>query len=289
MTVEQAAKEIEDGYASLRHALGDPQAVAPFFRIPGLLRQPSVEQYLTSRGYMTWSVDFHADDWTRISSQEVARRTISRLEARGRGILLLHDIQPATALALPEILQEMKARGFKIVHVVPAGAGRPRTVTDPQQWAVRRAAPERQAWPRTLVASRGPAPVLSAPLPASFGIEDLGARGMRVASAGSFALPVRDDSVGSLPPWPAAAGLEARHTDNVLPAPSAAHFRYPQPTHPARPAKPRAVAAKKPAVDTAARKQGLGGLFSFFSGGPRVTGHQLTVSRPPTSLTPQIR
>ena len=50
---------------------------------------------------MTWSVDFLADDWTRISAKEVARRAINRLEARGRGILLLHDIQPATALALP--------------------------------------------------------------------------------------------------------------------------------------------------------------------------------------------
>ena len=70
---------------------------------------------------MTWSVDFLADDWTRISAQEVARRAVNRIEARGRGILLLHDIQPATALAFPEILRELKARGFKIVHVVPAG------------------------------------------------------------------------------------------------------------------------------------------------------------------------
>ena len=48
------------------------------------------------------------------------------MEARGKGILLLHDIQPATALALPEILRELKARGFKIVHVVPATPDRRR-------------------------------------------------------------------------------------------------------------------------------------------------------------------
>ena len=38
MPVDKAAHEIEDGFASMRAALGDPKAVAPFFRIPGLLR-----------------------------------------------------------------------------------------------------------------------------------------------------------------------------------------------------------------------------------------------------------
>ena len=98
--------------------LGDPKAVAPFFRIPGLLRQNSVERYLAAHDYATWSLDFLADDWTHISANEVARRALQRIEARGRGILLLHDIQPATALALPMILTELKARGYKIVHVV---------------------------------------------------------------------------------------------------------------------------------------------------------------------------
>jgi hypothetical protein len=68
--------------------------VSPFFRIPGLLRQKSVEQYLAAHGDMTWSADFLADDWTRINNSEVARRAISRIEARGKGILLLHDIHP---------------------------------------------------------------------------------------------------------------------------------------------------------------------------------------------------
>ena len=113
MTVEQASVEIEDGFESLRSVLGDPKAVAPFFRIPGLLRQTSVEQYLASRDVMTWSVDFLADDWTHISASEVAKRAISRMEAHRKGILLLHDIQPATALAFPEILSELKARGLQ--------------------------------------------------------------------------------------------------------------------------------------------------------------------------------
>src|SRR6516165_825455 len=52
---------LEEGFASLRDAIGDPQAVSPFFRIPGLLRQKSVEQYLAAHGDMTWSADFLAE------------------------------------------------------------------------------------------------------------------------------------------------------------------------------------------------------------------------------------
>ena len=40
-----------------------------------------------------------------------------RLEGRGKGILLLHDIHPATVAALPGLL---KALIFRIVQVVPA-------------------------------------------------------------------------------------------------------------------------------------------------------------------------
>jgi len=95
MSMDQAAREIEEGFASLREAIGDPQAVSPFFRIPGLLRQKSVEQYLAAHGDMTWSADFLADDWTRINDSEVARRAISRIEARGKGILLLQRHPPS--------------------------------------------------------------------------------------------------------------------------------------------------------------------------------------------------
>src|SRR5262249_38259714 len=150
MSVDQASHEIEGGFSSLRGALGDPKAIAPFFRFPGLLRQTSVEQYLAAHNYMTWSVDLAAEDWTHINNREVARRAISRLEARGKGILLLHDIQPATALAMPEILKELKARGFKIVHVVSATPDRPKTVTEPELWAARRGS-EPKVWPRISV------------------------------------------------------------------------------------------------------------------------------------------
>jgi hypothetical protein len=72
---------------------------------------------------MTWSADVVADDWRHINASEVVRRAIARLDEKGKGILLLHDIQPATALALPELLRELKNKGYRIVHVVPRGKG----------------------------------------------------------------------------------------------------------------------------------------------------------------------
>ena len=114
--------------------MGDGAALAPFFRIPGLLRAEAVEDYLASKGIQTWSADFPADDWRHISSSRVYDLAIKRLEAKGKGILLLHDIQARTVAALPRILHELKARGYRIVHVVPATPELPATPTEPQQW-----------------------------------------------------------------------------------------------------------------------------------------------------------
>jgi peptidoglycan/xylan/chitin deacetylase (PgdA/CDA1 family) len=142
MPLPNAEREIDDGITLVKAALGEQGQVAPFFRIPGLLRSSPVESALASRSLVTWSVDLVADDWYRhITADEIAKRALRRLDERGRGILLLHDIHPATALAMPAILKGLKARGFRIVHVVPAAPGRPKTYSEPQQWAAHGRAP----------------------------------------------------------------------------------------------------------------------------------------------------
>jgi peptidoglycan-N-acetylglucosamine deacetylase len=134
MSVERARQEIDDGIASVKSALGDDAALAPFFRIPGLLRAEDVEDYLASQGIQTWSADFLADDWRHVPSSRVYDLAIKRLEEKGRGILLLHDIQARTVAALPRILHELKAHGYRIVHVVPATPELAATPTEPQEW-----------------------------------------------------------------------------------------------------------------------------------------------------------
>jgi len=137
MAASRAAKA--ERIASVSAALGDPSEVAPFFRIPGLLRATTVEDFLASKSLMTWSADFPADDWRHISASEVLRRALSRLEEKGKGVLLLHDMQPATVVALPRLLAELKKRGYRIVQVVPASASQPKTPTTTDQWLMKSA------------------------------------------------------------------------------------------------------------------------------------------------------
>jgi len=131
---ERMAAEIDDGIAHVGGALADPSQLAPFFRIPGLRRGDLLEAELSKRGIMTWSADFPADDWRRISSSQVVHYAISRLETKGKGVLLLHDIQARTQAALPVILRQLKERGYRVVHVVAATPDRPKTATEPAQW-----------------------------------------------------------------------------------------------------------------------------------------------------------
>jgi peptidoglycan/xylan/chitin deacetylase (PgdA/CDA1 family) len=141
------ANEVDGGIALVQKAAGDPHAVAPFFRIPGLARSNQAENYLASQKLSVWSADEVADDWHRgITPSQIVRRAMSRLEAKGhRGVLLLHDIKAATAMAVPMLLKELKAKGYKVVHAVQPGE-RPETVPDLPATMVA----AKQGWPRVV-------------------------------------------------------------------------------------------------------------------------------------------
>ena len=176
---EQVQQEIDGGIASVGAALGDPKELAPFFRIPGFGRNATVEQELAKRKLIVFSTDIVADDWFRhITPEQIVQRAMSRLEKRGRGILLLHDIHPATVLALADLLQQLKTNGFHIVQVVPAGPGRPETPVAPAEAAALPEAmlattmpdalgidhePSAPAWPASSVRTTGDDIVLAAP------------------------------------------------------------------------------------------------------------------------------
>lgn len=144
----QIAREVDGGIAAVRAVLGDPKAMAPFFRIPGLARSSTVESYLATQSLAVWSADEVADDWHRgITAKDIVRRAINRIEERDhRGVLLLHDIHPATALALPTLLKELKERGYKIVQAVPPGE-RPKALPERPETMV---AQIDRGWPRIL-------------------------------------------------------------------------------------------------------------------------------------------
>jgi peptidoglycan/xylan/chitin deacetylase (PgdA/CDA1 family) len=141
LPIEKVRREIDNGIADVGAALGDPTELAPFFRVPGLARTDAIDQELAARSLIVFSSDTVADDWhRRIKPADIVSRAMSRLEARGKGILLLHDIHPATVAALPELLDKLKAAGFHIVHVVPATAEQVETAGEPTTHT-------RPAWP----------------------------------------------------------------------------------------------------------------------------------------------
>ena len=95
-----------------------------FFRVPGLARSDIIESELAARVLVDFGSDTVADSWHhRISPKKIITLGMNRLEARGKGILLLHDIHPATVAALPGLLKGVKSAGFHIVDVVPTWGG----------------------------------------------------------------------------------------------------------------------------------------------------------------------
>jgi len=232
MTVEQAKQEVDEGIDAVATALGDRAAVAPFFRIPGLLRAEAVEGYLGSQGIQTWSADFPADDWRHISPAAVYGLAMSRLQAKGRGVLLLHDIQPRTVAALPQILHELKARGFRIVHVVPATPDRPKTPTEPSQWRLRPITEQVaiSRWPKVPSFSFANAEMLPGPAVSDLGLnaghmtESVG--GPRHLARGQTPLPKRA-------PWPRQTPMAASANLIAFPIPAGVLFSIPEKSQPA--------------------------------------------------------
>ena len=142
LTGDKLSAQIDGGIASVSAVLGDPDAVAPFFRIPGLGRSEVIEDALAARGLAVFSIDTDADDWFRhVSAAQVVEKSMSRLEKLGRGILLLHDIHPWTAAALPELLRQLKEHGFHIVNIVPPSSSRS-VANAAKRWTIASAMPD---------------------------------------------------------------------------------------------------------------------------------------------------
>jgi hypothetical protein len=58
---------------------------------------------------------------------------MSRLEEVKRGIILFHDSRPSTAAMMPDFLRELKARNYRVVHIVP-GPEAPELESAPPNW-----------------------------------------------------------------------------------------------------------------------------------------------------------
>lgn len=238
MTLDQVKPEVDQGIASTAAALSDPSALSPFFRVPGLLRGEAVENYAGTLGLQMWSADFLADDWRSISGTKVYELAIKRLEARGKGILLLHDIHARTVDALPKILTELKAKGYRIVHVVAATPDRPATPTEPDDWLVHRPSDETPVakWPAI-----APVDLAAADTRARATLDDFGVLD-----------PLPASRAAPKPAWPRPALRLQTATAPALPAPSADLFAWP-PAAPLTAQRRQVARVERPAVKPAPR------------------------------------
>ncbi len=134
MSLAAADAEISRGIAAVERAVyGDatpgtsPRTSpgtsprTPFFRFPGFAASPALLDRVNARGMVVFGADLWASDWKPMHPGRELQLVLQRLNAAGRGIILFHDTKAQTAAMLPAFLRALHARGFRIVHVVPAG------------------------------------------------------------------------------------------------------------------------------------------------------------------------
>lgn len=115
LTEAQVKEEIEKGFSAVKMALGT--APAPFFRFPGLGHTQAALGYLASRNISMFSVDVDSNDFKSSGPDQVIQNVMTKLDKQGKGVILMHDLQKNTAIALPTLLRRLKAGGYKVVQM----------------------------------------------------------------------------------------------------------------------------------------------------------------------------
>ena len=113
---EDAKAEIEKGISAVHWALeGAP--MAPFFRFPALQHPPEMVTYLGERNIAIISTDMDLFDFKMRKPEQVIKSVMDKLKKHGKGIVLMHDFQHATAEGIGTLLDQLKLNGYKIVHM----------------------------------------------------------------------------------------------------------------------------------------------------------------------------
>jgi peptidoglycan/xylan/chitin deacetylase (PgdA/CDA1 family) len=117
-TVEYNPKdEIEMGISAVHWAVGGP--TAPYFRFPALRQPQELIDYLGKRNIAIFSADMDSFDFKMRKPEQVRQSVMEKLKKHGKGIVLVHDFQRATAEAAMDLLNDLKAGGYKIVFIKP--------------------------------------------------------------------------------------------------------------------------------------------------------------------------
>jgi peptidoglycan/xylan/chitin deacetylase (PgdA/CDA1 family) len=113
--LDEAKAEIEKGISAVVLSTGMP--TMPFIRFPALRHPPELVTYVGSRNLAIFSTDMDSFDFKMRKPEQVVSAVMTKLKKFGKGIVLMHDFQTATAHAVPDLLAQLKAEGYKIVHM----------------------------------------------------------------------------------------------------------------------------------------------------------------------------
>jgi peptidoglycan-N-acetylglucosamine deacetylase len=122
MSPAAAMAEIDRGIAAVDTALYGAAAAqphTPFFRFPGFASTPALLDRVAERRIAVFGADLWASDWNPTPPQRELLLVMERLDANRGGIVLFHDTKRQTAAMLPAFLHNLKANGYRVVHIVP--------------------------------------------------------------------------------------------------------------------------------------------------------------------------
>jgi peptidoglycan/xylan/chitin deacetylase (PgdA/CDA1 family) len=115
LPAQDAIAEVEKGISAVSMMAGTP--IAPFFRFPQLRQTPELKAHLAERNIAAFSIDIDSQDFKIHKADALVVSVMTQLKKKGKGIILMHDLHKWSAAAVPELLNQLKAGGYKVVFI----------------------------------------------------------------------------------------------------------------------------------------------------------------------------
>lgn len=111
---EEARKEVIDTQNTIKETTG----VTPIlFRAPYILYTPKLMEILEETELQPIDCSVGVSDWHPDTTVELIIERATSEKTKAGTIMLMHDWSPKSLAALPEIIEDLKAKGYKFVTV----------------------------------------------------------------------------------------------------------------------------------------------------------------------------
>lgn len=115
LSIGMATTDVQLGYDILETTLGKP---ALLFRYPFFAASEALQSEIEARGMRPIGADISGNDWSGNRCEESSALIRKQLEAKGRGIILMHDSEVETTCQLRMVLAELKKQNLSVVHLL---------------------------------------------------------------------------------------------------------------------------------------------------------------------------